>query len=175
MPTVNATKSYPFSKFFKEWRTCKGEDAVLAARMTPLRDNLRDAVKELGEEIDGGHFVWYFKTPIKYTDPALPGKPRVTHVYTGLKAEKRLVPSAPVPDPELAEALLKKKNLWMTQEQENALAALQISCPNVAFTAEVDIDAVATLYKRGKLSEKEYESTLEEQKIQWAFVPIEAK
>lgn len=168
MPTVS-TKTYPFSKFFKEWRALKGQDKMITDRMTHLRDDMRDNIKELGEEVEGGHYFWDFRTPVEYSE----GK--ATYVYTGLKAERRLVPSAPTPDPELAEDLLRKKGMWMTEEQEKTLQALAIACPNVSITVEPDIDAVSVLYLKKAISEKEYESVLVEQKEQWAFVPQEAK
>ena len=51
-----------------------------------------------------------------------------------------------------------------------------ISCPIVIFYfAEPDVDAVSALYLKKVITEAEYESTLVEQKEQWAFVPQEEK
>lgn len=185
-PTVTETKTFPFTKVFREWRALKGQEKMVTDRMNKLKvglapngkplpstnpgeGSLLAAIMELGEEIDGGHLVWNFRTPVEYTE----GK--ATHVYTGLKAEKRLVPATPTPDPDLAEELLRKKDLWMTPDQERMLDALRLSCPNVTFTAEPDIDAVSALYIKKTLTEKEYQATLPEQSVQWAFVPQEVK
>ena len=169
MPTVTATKSFPFTKVFREWRTCKGQADLISKRQTKLRDEMKDSLMTFGEPSGDGHYVWTFRTPVVYEEG------RATHVYTGLKLERRLVPANPTPDPELAEDLLREKGLWMSAEQEKMLEALRISCPNVIFTAEPDVDAVSALYLKKVITEKEYESTLVEQKEQWAFVPQEEK
>ena len=175
MPTVG-TKTFNFPKIFREWRILKSEDTVITTRMTELRDDLRDNIRDYGtEDPETGSFFVTFKTAIEHIDPALPGKKPVHHLYTGLKAERRLVPSAPTPDPDKAEPLLRKKGLWLTQEQENHVEALRLTCPNVQIDVSVDIDAVTVLYLKKKITEKEYQSILVEQKVQWAFVPQEAK
>jgi hypothetical protein len=180
MPTV-ATKSFPFTRRFKEWRTLKGQNELVAKRLDLLRvgeggsgknpkeGSMVAAIMEFGEEIEGGHFLWTFPAPVEYSEG------RKTQVYESLKAERRLSPAAPTPDPELAEELLRKKNLWMTEEQEKHLEALRISCPNVVFTVEADPDAVSALYLKKVISEKEYENTLIDQTESWAFVPQELK
>lgn len=168
-PTVTPTKTYPFTKFFREWRALQGQEKMIKARKDLLRDNMRDNIRELGDEAEGGHVFWNFRTPVEYTE----GK--ATHVYNGLKAEKRLVPANPTPDPDLAEELLREKSLWMTPDQERMLDALRLSCPNITFTVEPDIDAVSALYIKKVLTEKEYQATLPEQVVQWAFVPQEVK
>ena len=168
MPTV-ASKTFPFARKFQEWRTLKGQAAQITERQTQIRDQLRDEVKEMGEEVDGGHFIWTFKNPVTFAEG------RKVHLYTGLKAERRLVPAAPTPDPELAEDLLREKGLWMSEEAEKHLESLRISCPNVSIIVEPDIDAVSVLYLKGIISEHDYETILVEQKEQWAFVPQEEK
>ena len=177
MPTVGeATKTYPFLKVFKEWRALKGEAGIIADRQDGLRDDLRDNIRDFGEEDpETGSYYWYFKTPYEYIEPAKPGKKPIHHLYTALKAERRLIPAAPTPDPAKAEELLRKKGLWMTQEQEITLAALRLSCPNVTFNVSLDVDAVTILYIQKKVTEKEYQSILVEQKVQWALVPQEDK
>lgn len=174
MPTVTPKKTYPFSKFFREWRALKGQDTMITDRMNKLRDGMRDAIKDLGYEQEG-HYFFDFPTPVEYQEPAVPGKKSALHIYTGLKAERRLIPASPTPDPDRSEALLRKKGKWMTEEQEKMLQALQLACPNVAITVECDTEAVAGLYWAGKLSEKEYQSVLVTQTEQWAFVPQEQK
>jgi hypothetical protein len=181
MPTVAPTKSFPFTRRFNEWRALKGQNDMVKKRLDKLRvgeggtgENPQDgsllaAIREFGEEIDGGHFVWTFPQPVEYSEG------RKTQLYSGLKAERRLIPSAPTPDPELAEDLLREKNLFMTEDQEKHLDALRISCPNVIITVEPDVDALSALYLKKVVSEAEYESTLIDQKEQWAFVPQEIK
>ena len=173
MPT--GTSTFPFTRRFKEWRTLQGQNKQVAKRLDDLRkgedgqSGLLGAIKEYGEEIEGGHFIWIFPQPVEYTEG------RKVYLYEGLKAERRLIPSAPTPDPELAEEMLRDKGLWMTEDQEKMLDALRLSCPNVVFTAEPDTDAFSALYLKKVITEKEYESTLVEQKEQWAFVPQEIK
>jgi hypothetical protein len=186
MPTVAPAKTFPFTRRFKEWRALKGQNDQVTKRLNELRVGLTPdgkarpsddpqegsilaAIKEFGEEIEGGHFVWSFPNPVEYTEG------RKVHLYDSLKAERRLRPSAPTPDPELAEDLLREKGLFMTEEQEQHLAALRISCPNVIITVEPDVDALSALYLKKIISESEYESTLFEQREEWAFVPQEVK
>lgn len=180
MPTV-ATKSFPFTRRFNEWRALKGQNDMVKARLDKLRvgeggsgtdpkeGSLLAAIMEFGEEIEGGHFIWTFPQPVEYSEG------RKTQVYEGLKAERRLIPSAPTPDPESAENMLRDKGLWMTEDQEKMLESLRLTCPNIIFTAEPDTDAFSALYLKKVITEKEYESTLVEQKEQWAFVPQEIK
>lgn len=174
MPTV-AAPTFPFTRRFKEWRALKSQNDMVAKRLDDLRkgtdgqSGMLAAIKEYGEEIEGGHFIWTFPQPVEYSEG------RKTQVYEGLKAERRLIPSAPTPDPESAEDMLRDKGLWMTEDQEKMLEALRLSCPNVIFTAEPDTDAFSALYLKKVITEKEYESTLVEQREQWAFVPQEIK
>ena len=176
MPTVGTKTSFNFQKAFKEWRALKGEAGVIETRQNGLRDDMRDNIRDFGEEDpETGSFFYTFKIPYEYIEPAKPGKKPIHHLYTGLKAERRLIPADPTPDPAKAEELLRRKGLWMTEEQERHLAALKISCPNVVFSVSLDTEAVAILYIQRRITEKEYKSVLIEQKVQWAFVPQEDK
>lgn len=186
MPTIAPTKSFPFTRRFKEWRALKGQGEMITSRLNLLRVGLTPdgkackstdpqegsmlaAIKEFGEEIEGGHFLWTFPSPVEYSEG------RKTYLYEGLMAQRRLTPAAPTPDLQLAEDLLRAKDLYMTEEQEKHLEALRISCPNVIISVEPDIDAVSALYLKKKITEKEYEATLIEQKEEWAFLPQEVK
>ena len=169
MTDTGTLMSYPFLKKFKEWRALYGQEKMITARKTLLRDDMREALQSLGAQDDTGSFFWQFRAPEVVTEG------RKTHVYTGLKCERRLVPANPTPDPELAEDLLRDKGLWMSPEQEKMLEALRISCPNVTFVVEPDVDAVSALYLKKTISEEEYEATLVDQQEQWAFVPQEEK
>ena len=134
-----------------------------------LKDRLKDALAEVGEEDDAGHKWFDLPEPVEFKDHT--GK---VFQYVSLKRERRLTPARPTPDPDKSEALLRKKGLWLTDAQEKMIRDLQVALPNVTISVDVDVDAVASLYYKDVLTEKEYDALLVPQKESFAFIPSES-
>ena len=154
--------------WFKQYLDVNDQAKQEAERATELKDRLKDALVKIGEPDDIGHRWLDLPDVIEFKD--YKGK---VHQYATLKRERRLSPSNPTPDPEKAEALLRKKGLWLTEAQEKAIRDLQVALPTVVISVDVDTDAVASLYYKDVLTEDEYESVLIEQKETFAFIPTE--
>lgn len=152
---------------FAQWLTVKDESAVLKDRQDLLRDEIMVSINTIGELDEKGN-TWVDIDPLPFQDHS--GK---VFKYLHLKAEKHVTPAVPTPDPDKAQALLKKKKLWLTKEQQKAIQDLQIACPFVSITVDVDTNAFARLLFTEKISDAEYESTLIEQKVSYQFRPSE--
>lgn len=155
--------------WFTNWLVAKDEAAQLGERQQTLRDRLIDEVDIQGERDDKGNTWFTLPEPVEFVDRK--GK---KFIYTDLKRERHLSPSTPTPDPDKAEALLRKQGLWLTPAQEKAIKDLRIACPYAVITVDVDTDAVATAYFKDIITEKQYTSTLREQKESFQFRPSES-
>ena len=155
--------------WFKQYLVTNDDAKQITARATELKDRLKDALAEVGEEDDAGHKWFDLPEPVEFKDHT--GK---VFQYVSLKRERRLTPARPTPDPDKSEALLRKKGLWLTDAQEKMIRDLQVALPNVTISVDVDVDAVASLYYKDVLTEKEYDALLVPQKESFAFIPSES-
>jgi hypothetical protein len=157
------------TNWFRQFLTVNDQSKQDAERAAELKDRLKDAVGELGDT-DEKQNVWLdLAEPVEFKDHK--GK---VFVYTTLKRERRMTPAQPTPDPEKAEDLLREKKLWLTAAQEKVIRDLQTALPNVTISVDVDIDAVAALYFKNVITEKEYDAILVQQKETFAFIPSES-
>lgn len=153
---------------FSQWLNVRDEGAVLKERQEMLRDEILTSVQSNGEPDDKGN-VWIdLPEPVSFKDHK--GK---VFKYSHLKSELHMIPAVPTPDPDKAEDLLKKKKLWLTKEQQKTIQDLQIACPFVKLSIDVDLNAFAHLLFIEKITDAEYESTLIEQKPSYQFRPSE--
>jgi hypothetical protein len=166
-PRVSPTKSV--SNWFHQWLVTKDEAEQLSERQGDLRVRLLDTITENGFEDDKGNWWFDLDEPVQFADRK--GK---VFKFTSLKRERHLSPAQPTPDPDKAESLLRKKNLWLTSAQEKLIKDLQLQCPYAVVNVSVDLDAVASLEFKGIISEKEYDATLREQKESFQFRPTES-
>ena len=73
-----------------------------------------------------------------------------------------------------AEALLRKKKLWITDAQEKELRALAARYRQLSINWDIDLDYVTSLVFKKVITDKEYEATLVEQTENFSFVPAES-
>jgi len=154
---------------FKRWANLKGINEAGTVQQNKWRDQLKDWIKDNGEEDDKGSFWVTLPEIVTYENPA--GK---VFKYALLKAQRSLSPAVPQPDPDKAEALLRKKKLWLTEAQENELRALAVRYPQLSINWDIDLDYVTSLVFKKVISDKEYEATLVEQTENFSFVPAES-
>jgi hypothetical protein len=173
MPTT--PKSF-IRKYFPEWLAVRSQGRTLRKREDELKQGddgeggLKDAVMELGYEDENGSYIYDLPKAVEFQD-----ENGNVLVYTALKAQRSLTPASPVPDPEMAEALLRKKGMWLSEVQEEQIRQLQMLAPLVTIHVEVDVDAVSAAYLKGVLTEKEYDSILQEQTERFSFVTLQDK
>ena len=155
---------------FKEWLTTRDEKDLLAERTEVLRDRIKDDIVDNAQSYtDEKGNVWYdLPGPVQFKDRK--GK---VFKYVALKRERRLIPAAPQPIPEKAIEVLKKKKLWLKPAQEKALQELQLACPFAIISVDLDPNAFAAAVFKSQITAAQYESTLQEQREQPAFVPVE--
>ena len=153
---------------FTQWLGVKRQAAQVGERQSELRGRLLDLVTELGEEDDRGNVVFELPKVVDATDE----KGR-THLWRAIKRERHLTPANPLPDAEKAIALLRSKDLWISEKDLTALTRIEDRNRFVKVHVEVDVDAVAEAYFRNQISEAEYESILEEQRESWQLRPVE--
>jgi hypothetical protein len=154
---------------FREHLQHKSRAAREKIRQDELRDVLKDYVLAHGEEDESGSF-W-----LDLAESVTVKVGKKVYEYTTLKAQRSLTPAQPTPQPEEAEALLRKKNLWLTEAQEKVIRDLAIAVPYAIISVDVDPDAVTGLLFKGLITDKEYEATLPEQTENFSFVPAETK
>jgi hypothetical protein len=152
---------------FNEASKSDGKEATIR------KDRLKEELPKLGEKDEKGNFWFDLPDAVEHITVDNKGNTKVLQ-YTTLKAERRLSPSTPTPDPEKAEDVLRAKGLWLTKAQEKAIRDLQTAVPNATISVEVDVNAFASLYYKDVLSEEEYEDTLVEQTETYAFIPSES-
>lgn len=167
--TRRPAETFNFLSTFKRWVSLKGTNESGKVQQDKWRDQLKDWVQAHGEKDENGSFWVTLPEIVTYENPA--GK---VFKYAFLKAQRSLSPSVPQPDPEAAEALLRKKGLWLTPAQEKAIRDLSVAVPYALISVNVDTDAFTGLVFRKLITDKEYESTLVEQTENFAFVPAEA-
>lgn len=168
-PPVRRPATRSLGNWFKQWLEVKDENEILTDRQGTLRDRIVDAVQADGEVDENGN-VWYqLPSPISFTNHK--GE---TKVFSSLKAERHLRPAQPLPQPDLAEGLLRKEGLWLSDAQEKAIRQIQATCPYATITVDVDVDALAGAYFKGLVTEADYEATLTEQKESFQFRPAGA-
>lgn len=165
--TATRTTASPLSSF-TEWLQIRDEAENLSDRQETLRQRILKWLAEKGEEDDKGSSYYELPQPLKFTDRF--GK---VFLYKRLKRERHLTPADPPPDPELAEALLRKKKLWLTPAQEKQIRELQLALPYARLSLAVDPDAVAILFFKDIITEKEYEGILKKQTESFQFKPSE--
>ncbi len=153
---------------FKQWLGVRDQKDQLTAEQDELRLKLLDRVLKSGHKDDNGHYWIDLDEPIEFTD--FKGK---TKIFSRLKNQLSLVPARPQPDPDLAEALLKKKGLWITPEQEKLIRRLRSTLSLFDITVELNPDRFSDLVFTKEISDKEYESTLQEQTEKVSFIPVE--
>lgn len=158
----------PITKWFTHWRELKDTADLTGDRQTEFRDKLKDAVSEFGEEDADGNFWYTLPTPVEFKTHD--GK---VQVFTKLKVERYLTPKDPIPDPELALALLQKKGLWLTAAEQKELQALNDRHPYALVSLDIDADALADAWFRKVITTEEYEATLGEQTENFRFKPVE--
>jgi hypothetical protein len=173
-PTRRPAKRRPASpktsitNWFRQWLDIRDTVDQLGERTDTLRLRILDTLTEAGDEDEKGNFWIDLTEPVEFKDHK--GK---VFQYTKLKKERHLRPAQPTADPEKAEALLRKKNLYLTAAQEKVIRDLRIACPYVTISVDIDPDAVAQLWFKDIINEREYESTLVEQKESFQFRPSE--
>jgi hypothetical protein len=148
---------------------CKDQVSLIEKEQAELRLKQLDVVEKYGEEDEKGNIFLDLETPVEYVNNA--GK---KYIYTSLKKERHLTPAVPTPDATKAEALLKKKGLWLDKNQVKVLQDLQLSCPFVTLTITIDPDALQKALFTDTITSKEYESTLREQNETFQFRPCES-
>lgn len=154
--------------YFQNWLGVRDQGAQLKTRQDDLRLRLLDILDESGVEDEKGNKWIDLQDPVEFTD-----KDGKTFVYRTLKRERHLKPAQPTPDPLKAKKLLEKKGLWLTADQQKALQRVQALCPFVVISVDVDVDAVAKALFTDRITEKEYQATLIEQKPEFQFRPSE--
>lgn len=165
------TKSEPrLVRRFKEWLVTRDEADQLADRKDVLRQRLLDELAEHSETYtDEKGNVWY-DLPVPVTFKNRQGK---VFKFSSLKRERRLSPAQPQPEEDKAIAVLKKKKLWLTADQEKVIQELQIACPFAVVSVDLDRNAFAAAVFKKQITPDQYESTLQEQKEFSAFIPVE--
>lgn len=161
--------TFNITDYFRQWLGIKDEGAQLAARQEILRDRQKEYVKDHGYKDDKGNIWFDLPEPVAFTDHK--GK---VFKFASLKLQRSLTPAQPTPDGEKAEALLRKKKLWLTPEQEKVLQEIVEKNRFVNLYVEVNVDAVVELVFNNKITDKEYEATLVEQKENFSFIPAES-
>ena len=162
-------KKPSIGSWFKQWLTVRDEGTVLGERQDDLRNRILGGIELTGEEDEKGNYWVDLPQPVEFVDHT--GK---KFIYTVLKRERHLRPANPTPDPESAEQLLRDKGLWLAEKDEKGIRNLQAQCPYVTISVTVDVDAVASAYFKGVISEEEYEQILVEQKESFQFRPSES-
>jgi hypothetical protein len=166
-PTKKAPRRNVVS-IVRQFITTRDEIAQVTDRKEELRKRLLETVEEVGRQDADGHFWLQLPEPIEFKD--YKGK---VHIFDRVKRQRALVPANPRPDPEEAEKLLRKKGLWLSEEDEKRIARLRRT--NRLFKVEVTLDteAFSDLVFEGKISDKEYQRTLQEQTEQWSLWTVE--
>jgi hypothetical protein len=159
----------PIAKWFTSWLSARDTATSFKEHQEETRIDLLDAVLQFGEEDDKGNVFYDLDEVAEFKDRN--GK---TFRYDSLKREKYFVPAQPLPDPELAEALLRKKKLWLTAAQEKFIKDLAVTFPYGSVTVDIDPDAVGKALIAGLITEKEYVSILAPQAERYRFIPQEA-
>lgn len=171
--TARGGGGFNLLRTFTEWVGLKGNVAFETDRMNTLRDRTKEYVMKNGEEDENGSFWVELPEPVEHKVTDKNGKLK-TYLYTHIKAQRSLTPATPLPVPEKAEALLRKKKLWLTPEQEKQIRDLAVALPYAFVSVSVDVDAVTGLVFRGLITDKEYEATLAAQTENFSFVPTES-
>lgn len=172
-PAAAKRKVNPVSRvpaLLRQWRTIRSEVEVGEGRQDELKTRLMSILAEFGEEDDKGNLFIDFTEPVEVTDIG-----NKVFRYLGIKRERRLTPAAPLADQKKALELLRAKRLWMSASQERSLRELQLACRFASIRVEVDVEAVAKALFEGLISDKEYQSVLQEQREVFAFKPLEEK
>lgn len=155
------------TRHFEEWLAHRREAATLDRRIDELRSYLLEACEEFGEVDDKGSQWLTLPTPVIWNDGDQ------AYAYTALKRQRRITPAVPQPDPKKAEKLLRKKGLWLSPRQEEAIQQIRKTCPFVRLDVLVDSDALGKAVFQNLISDAEYESTLLPQKESWSLLPTE--
>jgi hypothetical protein len=148
---------------FKQWLSIRREVKTWQERQETLRKRLLEIVEAKHETDDRGSQYRDLAETVEFDG--------IT--YKSLKRERHLTPSEPTPDSELAEELLRKRGLWLTEAQEKQLARIQAANPYVSVSVEIDGKAVTNGYFHNVFSEAEYTDVLIPQKESWQFRPCE--
>jgi len=172
-PAEPKVKTTSVVGWFKQYLTVNESAKTDGRRADELKGRIKGALPTIGEKDEKGNFWFDLPSAIEHETVDSKGNKKVLQ-YTTLKAERRLSPATPTPDPEKAEDVLRAKGLWLTKEQEKAIRDLQTAVPNATITVEVDVNAFASLYYKDVLTEEEYEDTLVEQTETFAFIPSES-
>jgi hypothetical protein len=168
--TATPTKKRPpITSWFSQWLSARDTAATFGDKQDELRVDILDAVTQFGDEDDKGNIWYQLPKPVEFTDRD--GK---KFVYTVLKRERHLTPREPLPDAEKSQALLEKKNLWLSEAQQKQIAAIQMACPYAVVSVQVDADAVAGAYFKDIITEAEYDSILGDQRETFQFRPAES-
>lgn len=154
---------------FAHFVVLKSEGALIAQRQEDVRIALLDDVEQFGETDDNGNSWFELDEPV-FTE-AIEGR-RIR--YTWLKRERHLTPANPLPEPELAEDLLRKRGLWLSRKTETEIQRIQQDNPYVTISVSVDVEALAKAVLTGAVSDDEYEATLKEQKETFQFRPTDS-
>lgn len=162
-PTFNIVRT------FQEWWAIKDQGTQLTSRQETLRDRMKDFIKEHGEKDEKGNFWVSLPEPMTFTDYT--GK---VFKYAFLKAQRALVPAVPQPNPEKAEALLRKKKLWLTPDEEKVLNTLARKYRYLNINVNILADGVTGLVFTDDITDKEYESILGTQDERFSFIPAES-
>lgn len=162
-------KTKAVTVWFKQWLEVGDQAEQLTERKGDLRERILDAVEEIGEPDDKGN-VWLELPQVV----GFENRKNKVFKYTLLKRERHLLPANPQPIPDLAEALLRKKKLWLTEKQEKAIRDLQLACPYIRISVDVDLDTFAGLVFKDAITDAEYDATLQEQKESFQFRPAES-
>lgn len=174
MPTTTikrnrrTTASRNIRENFTHWFGLKSEADLISKRQADVRVDLLTAIEEYGEADENGSSWFEFDEPVVVTD----GEGR-TLQFSFLKRERHLTPANPLPEPELAEELLRKRKLWLSKSDERLINVVQQENPYVTITVAVDVDALAKAVLTGAISDEEYEATLTEQRESWQFRPLD--
>jgi hypothetical protein len=126
-----------------QFLSLKDEVKTTTERLDALKKDLTQHVVEYGETDDKGHRNFVLPAPLEYGDKS----------YTGFQQQRRVSQSF---DTEVAEKLLKDKNLW-----ERATVVVR----------EIDQNEVYVLNQEGLITDAELDSMFNERET-FAFRPI---
>ena len=126
-------------------------------------------MKKHGEEDEKGNLFFTLPESVALTDHK--GK---RFVFSVLKAQRSLSPAVPTADPDKVEVLLKKKGLWLNEEQQKVIQDLRLALRFVDISIDVSPDAAADLLFNDLITDREFEATLVEQKENFSFIPLES-
>lgn len=153
---------------FKQWLAVRDQADQTKERQDQLRLELLAEVARRGKKSAEGHVFFELAEPIEFKDRK--GKVKI---FSSLKRQFALRPANPVPDLDLAEDLLREKDLWLSEKDEENFRKLRARFPLFKIDVSLDIDAYADLVFKRKITDAEYEATLAPQQEVYSFIPVE--